>query len=145
MMLHLIKKRMKKNVLLFLFVLVAFAFADAQSIIAVDGAVQGTGNNQFNYSGAGWVHGTGTSDPYFNSTVSYSNQTGNFVTIQFTGSKIDYYAATASNHGIAAVSIDNNPEVDVDLYSQFRQSFVMVYSTGTLNHGNHTLKIRVKG
>jgi trimeric autotransporter adhesin len=146
MRLHLIKKRMKKNVLLFLFVLVAFGFSNAQTtIIAVDGAAQGAGTNHFNYSGAGWVHGTGTSDPYFYSTASYSNQTGNFVTIQFTGSKIEFYTSTASHHGIAAVSIDNNPEIDVDLYSQFRQSFVMVYSTGTLNHGNHTLKIRVKG
>ncbi len=115
------------------------------SVVQVDNAVRGTGLNQFNYSGSGWVHGTSTGDPYLNNTLSYSNVANNVATVSFTGTKIELYSAKASHHGIVAVSIDNGPETSVDLYSASRQNFAMVFASPNLSSGQHTIKMRVTG
>jgi hypothetical protein len=65
--------------------------------------------------------------------------------VSFTGSKIDFYSSKASHHGIVAISIDNGAEKNVDLYSATRQNYAMVFSSGTLPQGTHTIKIRVTG
>ncbi len=113
--------------------------------IDLDNASRGTGSNQFNYTGSGWVHGTSTSDPYLNNTLSYSNVVNNIVSVSFTGNKVEFYSAKASHHGIVAMSIDNGAETNVDLYSASRQSFVMVFRSASLVQGTHTIKIRVTG
>lgn len=110
-----------------------------------DNASRGTGLHQFNYSGTGWGHGISSSDPYFKQTVSFSNVANNFVSVTFTGNKVEFYSAKASHHGIVAVSIDNGPETTVDLYSASRQNFAMVFSSGTLSQATHTIKIRATG
>jgi hypothetical protein len=110
-----------------------------------DNASRGTSSNQFDYVGSGWVHGVSSSDPYLNQTVSFSNASNNFVTLSFTGSRIEFYSAKASHHGVVAISIDNGPETNVDLYAASRQNFVMAYNSGVLSDGNHILKIRVMG
>lgn len=110
-----------------------------------DNGNRGTAANQFNFSGSGWAHGVSTSDPYLNQTLSYSNVANNYVTVSFVGNKVEFYTSKASHHGIVAVSIDNGAEKNVDLYSASRQSFAMVYSSGTLTQGTHTIKIRVTG
>ena len=115
------------------------------SVVQVDNAVRGTALNQFNFSGAGWVHGTSTGDPYLNSTLSYSNVANNVATVSFTGTKVELYSAKASHHGIVAVSIDNGPETTVDLYSANRQNFAMVFAGQNLSSGQHTIKMRVTG
>jgi trimeric autotransporter adhesin len=140
------KTFMKKTLLLFLAVWLIITNAKAQfPPTTVDDAVQGTGENQFNYVGGGWAHGSNTSDPYNNNTVSYSSQSGNYVTLTFTGVKIVVFSAKASHHGIAAFSIDNGPETNVDMYAATRESYVKIYSSPSLNQAVHTLKIRVTG
>jgi uncharacterized protein YjdB len=111
--------------------------------VDLDNAAQGTAINKFNF-GSGWTHATNTTDPFFQSTVSFSNTASNTVTLQFSGNKVELYTAKASHHGIAAVSIDGGPETYVDLYSASRQNFVSVYNS-ILADGNHTIKIRVTG
>lgn len=111
----------------------------------LDDAHQGTGLNQFQYAGGGWTNGTNSSTSYLYETVSFSNVTGNYATLTFTGNKVEFYTSKASHHGIAAVSIDNGPETKVDLYSAIRQNFSAVFNSGTLTEGNHTIKIRVTG
>jgi hypothetical protein len=103
-----------------------------------------TNTNKFIYSGTGWVHANNTADPYYMSTASYSNQTGDYVTLNFVGSTIFYYTPRAPHHGIVAISIDNGPEKNVDLYSPTRENEAMVF-LANLTYGNHTLKIRVTG
>ena len=115
------------------------------SAVDFDNANRGSGSNQFNFVGSGWVHGVSSSDPYLNQTVSFSNAANNYMTLTFNGNRIEFYSAKASHHGIVAVSIDNGPETNVDLYAASRQNFVMAYNSGTLSQGNHTLKIRVTG
>ncbi|WP_276373408.1 Ig-like domain-containing protein [Chryseolinea sp. H1M3-3] len=113
--------------------------------IDLDNATLGTGMNQFNYSGTGWAHGVSSSDPYFNKTLSFSNAANNYATVTFTGTKVEMYTAKASHHGIVAVSVDNGPETNVDLYSATRQNFVLVYGSAVLPQGTHTIKMRVTG
>jgi hypothetical protein len=145
-----------KKILLQLFLLASVPVvtrAQDAFIKDIDNSVRGTAVHQFNFSGSGWVHATNTADPYFNKTVSYSNQASNTVTLSFVGNQIRLFSAKASHHGIMAVSLDNGPEVSVDLYAAVRQNNVIVYSAGsfssvtgvTIPEGNHTLKIRVTG
>ena len=58
---------------------------------SLDDAVQGTGSNQHNYVGAGWVHAGGIPGFYLN-TLSYSAAAGNYVTLTFFGNKFEWYA-----------------------------------------------------
>ena len=119
--------------------------SNSLAVVQVDNAVRGTGNNQFNFSGTGWVHGVSTGDPYLNNTLSYSNVANNSATVSFVGSQVEFYAAKAAHHGIVAVSIDNGPETNVDLYSATRQNFAMVFASANLSPGQHTIKMRVTG
>lgn len=117
----------------------------ALTAVDLDNANRGTNTNQFNYVGSGWVHGVSSSDPYFNRTVSFSNIANNYLTLSFTGNRIEFFSSKASHHGIVAISIDNGPETNVDLYAPSRQNFVMAYNSGILSQGNHILKVRVTG
>jgi uncharacterized protein YjdB len=117
---------------------------NSQRSVDLDDGKKGSGINQFNYSGNSWTHGTNASSSYLYETVSYSNASTDYVTLSFAGNKIEFYAAKASHHGIAAVSVDNGPETYVDLYSATRQNFVAAYNS-ILTQGNHTIKIRVTG
>lgn len=113
-------------------------------VTIVDNAVLGSGTNQHNYTGAGWTHAA-TVPAFLNSTLSYSNTTNNAVTLSFTGNKIEWYTEKKNTHGIAAVSIDNGTEVNVDLYAATAQQQLLVYTSPALSEGTHSFKIRVTG
>jgi hypothetical protein len=110
----------------------------------IDDAVLGAGINQHNYAGAGWVHAGAVPTP-MNNTISFSNVTNNTVTLAFVGNKIEWYNEKLSTHGVAAVSIDNGPEVIIDLYSATPARQLLVFASQTLIQGSHTFKIRVTG
>jgi hypothetical protein len=117
----------------------------AHTVMTVDDAVQGTGKNQFNYTGA-WSHVTGTVTPNaFDGTVSIDSTTNDFVTLSFTGTQIKFYTGERSNRGIAAVSIDGGPETNVDMYSATDAGDVLVFTSPVLSAGTHTLKVRNTG
>src|SRR5687768_11405433 len=97
---------MKKKLLLVLMACISLFNSYGQGN-PYDDSVLGGGVHQFNYVGSGWVHGTGSTDPYLAATVSYSNQTGNYLTFNFNGYRATLNTAKASHHGIIAVSIDN--------------------------------------
>jgi|GEM_PF-5784640 len=73
-------------------------------------------------------------------------------TFTFSGTGVDYIAATWYNRGIAAVSLNGGPEEMIDLYSPgipgdtttvgYQQ---VVYSVRDLPDGPHTLTVRVTG
>ena len=131
---------MKKTILFLTGILGLLNFGNAQ---VVDDAVQGTGLNQHNYVGAGWVHGASV-PAFHDGTLSYSNVTGAYVTLDFVGDDIFWYTEKKNTHGKAAVSIDGGAETFVDLYSSTEQHKV-VYDSGPLTLGPHTIKIRVTG
>jgi mannan endo-1,4-beta-mannosidase len=108
----------------------------------VNDAVTGTGQNQFEYVGT-WSTSTGTGK-YLNDDH-HSNTTNAYYNFRFTGTQIQLYAAKASHHGIAAVSIDGGAEVDVDFYAAIRVENTLVWTSPTLTSASHTLRVRVKG
>jgi uncharacterized protein YjdB len=116
-----------------------------QNFIDLDDATIGTTINKFKYTGTAWTHGISNGDPYYMKTVSYSNTINHYATLSFTGNKVEFYSAKASHHGIVAVSVDEGPETMVDLYASPRQNFALVFTSGTLAEGTHSIKIRVTG
>ncbi|MFD0693620.1 glycoside hydrolase [Paenibacillus sp. GCM10027628] len=103
----------------------------------------GPGLNQVNYTGT-WSYFNTQAGAYMNDNH-WSGNAGDTYTVAFNGSQALIYAAKDSNEGIAAVSIDNGPETEVDLYAASRSDNQFVYSTPTLPSSAHTLKVRVTG
>jgi len=106
-------------------------------------ASEGAGTNQFEYAGSGWA--SGAQAGAFGNDNHWSGHTGDYYQVDFTGTKVDLYAAKAPNHGIAAVSIDGGTETNIDLYAASRRDNVLVWSSPILTAGNHTVKVRVTG
>ncbi len=134
---------MKKAILLTAGMLCLLAFTSAQTT-SVDDGVKGTGMNQHNYVGAGWVHNW-TSPSFHNNTLSYSDVPGSYVTLSFIGYRIRWYTEMKTTHGIVAVSIDGGAETMVDLYRLYTGQYLMVYESPMLSLGTHTIKLRVTG
>jgi beta-galactosidase GanA len=112
--------------------------------ISVDDSVLGTNLNQLNYVGA-WGRNSGNGSILYNRTNSWSNTTGNTVSMNFNGTGVKVYAVKDNNNGIGAVSIDGGPETMVDLYTPIRDGNQLVYSKLGLTNGQHTVTIRVTG
>ncbi|HEX3044480.1 MAG TPA: hypothetical protein VHY08_06980, partial [Bacillota bacterium] len=102
----------------------------------------GTGTNQFEYVQS-WSYGSQTGA--YNNDNHWSSVTNAYYQVRFNGTQIKIYAAKASNHGIAAVSIDGGAETNVDFYASSRQEQALVYTSPSLAVGAHTLKVRVTG
>jgi hypothetical protein len=115
----------------------------------VDDAVQGTGTNQFTYTGSGWAHtpvGTSTSTMgTFDGTVSTDNVAGDSATLTFTGSRIKVYANEASGYGSVTISVDGANAQTVSLANTTNspngqgEGDVLVYTLSGLGAGTHTL------
>lgn len=91
-----------------------------------------------------WAHGN--IPGHFDSTLSFSNTKDNTITLVFEGHTIRWFTEKLGTHGIAAVSVDNKPEVNVDLYSPLHIKQVKVFEIANLGTlGQHTIKIRVTG
>ena len=138
---------MKKKVLLSIGMLCLFLSASAippRPPATIDDAVQGTGLEQHNYVGAGWIHGTIT-NTFYNSTHSATVVNGAYVTFKFAAGRIYWYTEKKKTHGIVAISIDGGPETLIDLYSSTEQH-VLVYTSPFLDRlATHTFKIRATG
>src|SRR5262245_963149 len=121
----------------------------------VDDSVQGTGVNQFQYTGAGWAHtaaGTSTATMgTFDGTVSADNVAGDYATLTFTGSRIRVYANEASGYGSVTISVDGGNAQTVSLANATNspngqgEGDVLVYTLAGLGAGTHTLKFQNNG
>lgn len=100
----------------------------------------------FVYSG-NWSHvaNQGYTGGDFDNTESFSNTSGDSVSIAFTGSTIRWIAPKAANHGIAAVYLDGTLVANVDTYNSSSQFQFVAYQAIGLATGSHTLKIVVTG
>jgi hypothetical protein len=67
------------------------------------------------------------------------------VTVHFTGVQIDWYAKQGPAYGKAQVILDDGDPVTIDLYSGDELWREMIWSSGTLQMGPHTLQIRRTG
>ena len=109
---------------------------------SINDNIMGTGLNQFEYSGK-WNYGT-QKKAYLEDNH-WSSDRDAYYKVKFNGNQIKLYGAKANHHGIAAVSIDNGRETNIDLYSAERGDNVLIYSSPILKEGQHTLKVRVTG
>ena len=102
----------------------------------------GSGYNQFQYVG-NWLY-TAASGCYMGDNH-YSNTADDYCEIKFSGSNIQFYGAKASDHGILAASVDGGDEILIDCYQATRSDNVLLFDSGELTPGEHTLRIRVTG
>ncbi|MDF2985960.1 MAG: hypothetical protein K0R50_1470 [Eubacterium sp.] len=109
---------------------------------SINDNITGKGLNQFQYSSK-WNYGS-RSGAYLEDNH-WSSSRNAYYKVKFNGNQIKLFGATSYNHGIAAVSIDNGPEIYVDFYSAARTDNVQVYTSPVLSQGQHTLKVRVTG
>jgi hypothetical protein len=118
----------------------------------VDDSVQGTGPNQFQYTGSGWTHAATTSMMgAFDGTLSTDNVAGDFATLTFTGSRIRVYAGEASGYGSVTITIDGANAQTVSLANTTNspngqgEGDVLVYTLSGLGAGTHTLRFQNNG
>ncbi|MBN2536448.1 MAG: hypothetical protein JXB88_26425 [Spirochaetales bacterium] len=111
-------------------------------ITTINDNTTGTGVNQFEYTGS-WDYGSQTGA--YNNDNHWNSDANEYYQVRFNGTRIEVYGAIASNHGIAAHSIDGGNETMVDYYSSSRVEQALVYTSPVLPAGNHILKVRVTG
>jgi hypothetical protein len=96
----------------------------------------------FTYTGSWQV---GFKEGRFHDDDHYSYAVDDVAEFLFTGTKIALFGAKAPHHGIAGVSVDGGPEVEVDLYSDTWLDDAWLWVSDDLLSGEHTLRIRVTG
>lgn len=109
---------------------------------SVNDAPVGTGLNQFEFVGA-WAASAGTG--MFQGDNNYSNTTGDYYQVRFTGNKAAIYSEKGPNLGILGVSIDGGVETIVDVYGVARADQQLLYTSPALSLTTHTLKVRITG
>ena len=76
----------------------------------------------------------------------YTDSAGASATFTVTGSTISIYASQTSANGIATVSIDGGPAVNVDLYTPGPDTYgQLVYTSPHLSGGSHTVTVTCTG
>ncbi|GAC1450232.1 MAG: hypothetical protein NVS2B12_18140 [Ktedonobacteraceae bacterium] len=116
-------------------------------ITSIDDSVQGTGINQFNYTGY-WRHCTHCSDtnpPMYNLSNSWSTSPQDSVTLNFVGISIGLYGIKRARYGIGALSLDDGPETLLDLFSKNDAGNQLLWTSPTLASGTHVLKFHATG
>jgi hypothetical protein len=115
---------------------------DVLTPVTVNDNTTGTGNNQYQYNTT-WSYGSQSGA--YNNDNHWSSVTNNYYQLSFNGTQAKVFTATASNQGIAAISIDGGTETLVDTYASSRSDDVLIYTSPVLTAGQHTLKVRVTG
>ena len=95
------------------------------------------------YSGGNWQ--TGLWSGYYNASCQYANASGSTAIYTFTGTGINWIAATNTDHGKADVYIDGTYKTTVDQYSTPSQLQHVVYTISSLTPGQHTIYINATG
>jgi len=78
-------------------------------------------------------------------SITYSDTTDDSCTFSFTGTSIRYIGTPSNNKGIASVHVDQDPPVDVNLYSSTLKYHQVLYTKENLSPGQHTITIVVTG
>ena len=79
----------------------------------------------------------------YKQTESFSETTGDSLSVPFTGTAVQWIGSKAANHGLADVYLDGVKKSTIDSYGN--QSQAVLYSAKGLPDGPHTLKIVVTG
>jgi GDSL-like Lipase/Acylhydrolase family len=96
----------------------------------------GSGLNNAKYSGA-WS--TAKRNSYF------STETNATYEVTFRGNYVQLFGNKDVDNGLAAISIDGGGESLTDLYNSNAQDNTLIYRSGNLGDGFHTIKVRATG
>ncbi|HWE62659.1 MAG TPA: glycoside hydrolase family 30 beta sandwich domain-containing protein [Chloroflexota bacterium] len=114
----------------------------------VDDGAQGMGADRFQYVGSGWHHCTACDRAHigmYQGSNSWDNSVGDMVKLVFRGTGIRLYGVVGPAHGIGALSIDGGRPSMVDFYAPVQAGDQLLWSSGPLAEGVHTLLLRVTG
>lgn len=111
--------------------------------VRVNDNTTGIGPNQFAYTGQ-WTYASALSGAFLHDEHR-SNVPDARCSLAFTGTQALVYASTGPDRGIAAMSLDDGPENEIDLYAPPAASNTLVYASPTMPNGSHTLHVRVTG
>lgn len=112
------------------------------AVASVDDTASSGTPGWFSYAGQ-WSTSTSAAD--YGTTDHYTAATGASVTLHFTGAGVQLYGATAPWHGWASASLDGGAAQRVDFYSATRVDQALVYRSGLLSAGAHTLVLTATG
>ena len=110
-----------------------YTYDDRDATVAYTGTWTHAGPEE-NYTGGDYQH-----------TESFSEVTGDSVSIPFNGTGIRWVTSKDPSHGIADVYLDGSKVDSVDLYAPGKVNQVTGYEVRGLTAGAHTLKIVVTG
>jgi hypothetical protein len=113
-------------------------------VTTINDNAMGSGLNQFFFS-PGWNVGSSAISGYYLNDEHYSNVQNSFYQVTFFGSQIQVYSTLHPSNGISAYSVDGGAEILVDQYAVQASSQNLVFNSGVLSPGIHTLKVRVTG
>lgn len=116
----------------------------AESTYQIDDATT-SGENSFAYTGA-WNADKGLpTSGWYAGTEHWSAEKDAAVTLSFSGTGAELHGRKHPAHGIYALSVDGGPETRFDAYAPSATGSVLIFGTGKLPQGNHTLKLRLTG
>jgi hypothetical protein len=75
----------------------------------------------------------------------YSGPSWGAMAVSFVGTRMDWVAVRGPQYGIASVTVDSGAPGNIDLYSPGIQTRQVVYSTGELPYGQHTVVVSWTG
>ena len=131
------------------FVVPNVTYTGTGAMTEVDDSVQGSGLNQFNYTGSAWQHCTGgcwnDSSGLYNGSTSWDGTANDSVKVQFSGTRLRLFAVKDTNEGIGLVSIDHGPPSEVDFYAAKRAGNQLLWESTLLPPGKHTFQLTVSG
>ncbi|MFI6831832.1 Calx-beta domain-containing protein [Kribbella sp. NPDC050241] len=111
-------------------------------VVRVNDHTTGTGLNQFEFVG-GW--GVNTNPSAYQNDVTFSNVSGDYYQVRFSGTQVKLYSELGSVMGIVGVTVDGGAETLVDNYSATSAGQVLRYTSPVLPAGDHLLKVRITG
>ncbi len=114
----------------------------SSTIIQDTSTASATGLNTVKYTGL-WQTEPLSGNPARYSYLSSDNNATYEVT--FRGDRFRLFGNKDNDNGIAAISIDGGAEVTTDLYSSNPLNDALLYQSGSLGNGFHTIKLRVTG
>jgi lysophospholipase L1-like esterase len=114
----------------------------SSTIIEDTSTASATGLNTVRYTGL-WRNEPLVGNPARYSYLSSDSNATYEVT--FRGDRLRLFGNKDNDNGIAAISIDDGAEIITDLYSSSALNNALLYQSGSLGNGFHTIKLRVTG
>jgi mannan endo-1,4-beta-mannosidase len=118
-----------------------------EGIIAVNDSTIGTELNQFQYE-PDWNYGPGggvASRTKYEDDDHYTAEKGAYFQVRFSGTNVKVYGTKDAHHGEAMVSVDGGPGTKVTYKGATRDFQVLIFDSGPLPEGEHTVRVTVAG